>query len=73
MQQILNDEGLHNLKVVDKDHVATIVDGFKMIFSRDDQYSGQQGSGLAYFGSVSGDHRMIRAIADDIEMAFSLI
>jgi len=56
--------------IMDRDHVWTKVDGEKEVFTRNDVYSQQFGSGLAHFGPVYGDWRSIAAIADDIEEAF---
>tara|TARA_R110000868_G_scaffold344294_1_gene605274 strand:+ start:690 stop:929 length:240 start_codon:yes stop_codon:yes gene_type:complete len=58
---------------IDRDHVKTMVDGEMETFSRSDHYGGHPMSGLASFGPVQGDHRMIAAIAEDIQTAFSLI
>lgn len=61
------------IATIDRDHVKTMVDGEMEVFSRTDRYGGHPLSGLASFGPVQGDHRMIRAIADDIQTAFELI
>jgi hypothetical protein len=65
--------GMWWMEWVDNDHIAASVDGERTIFSRDDCYGGQAGSGVAYFGSVVGDHRMIAAIAEHVETAFQNI
>lgn len=72
-QDILDDAGMHHIQVIDKDNVSTFVDGEKTTFSRSDRYSGHPLSGFAYFGNVSGDHRMIQDIAENIRYAFSLM
>lgn len=61
------------MTVIDKDHVMCKVDGEDTIFSRSDEYGGHPRSGYAQFGSVSGDWRMIRSIADDIKAVFDLL
>jgi hypothetical protein len=58
---------------VDNDHVAAIVDGEREVFSRDDVFSAEPGSGLAYFGPVRGDWRMIQTIEEDVSSAFEFI
>lgn len=58
------------IKVIDRDHVETKVDGEWEVFSREHQFSQQFGSGLATFGPIMGDWRAIEAIADDIARAF---
>lgn len=73
LQKILNDAGFKHIKVISPYHLQAIVDNEKTIFSIDDSYSGHPLSGLAFFGSVYGDHSMIRAIAEDIEYCFNLI
>ena len=65
-QTALDNEGLGHITVIDKNQVDSFVGGKTEIFSRDDEYFGN------YFGNVSGDWRMIKAIADDIQYAFSL-
>lgn len=73
LQKILNDAGYKHIKVIDKNHVQTNIDGEQTIFSISDRYGGHPLSGWANFGPVGGDHRMIRAIAEDIEYCFNLI
>lgn len=58
---------------IDRDHVKTKVDGEMEVFSRSDRYAGHPLSGLASFGPVQGDWRMIETIASDIKAAFELI
>ena len=73
LQEILNDNGASHIKVIDKNHVSTIVDGEEEIFSRSDTYGGSMGSGWATFGPVGGDWRMIETIAEDIQYCFELM
>ena len=61
------------IATIDRDHVKTMVDGEMEVFSRTDHYSGHPMSGLASFGPVQGDWRMIEAISFDIRRAFELI
>jgi hypothetical protein len=73
MQKKVSGAGFRHFRVIDKDHVVTIVDEEETLFSRSDKYSGHPMSGLAYFGTIYGDHRMIQQIAEDVEQVFSLI
>jgi len=72
-QDTLNKNGLGHIKVLDNGQVTALVDGVETCFDREDAYAGMTGSGIASFGSVYGDWRMIAAIAEDIETAFGLI
>jgi len=47
-----------------------MVDGEYEIFRRSDQFGGHPMSGMAHFGPVSGDHRMIQEIASDVRAVF---
>lgn len=55
------------------DQIAAKVDGKWEVFSREDKYGGHPGSGLASFGSVCGDWRMISTIQQEIEWAFEIM
>lgn len=65
--------GMPWIKIINKDMVATRVDGELVIFDRSDRLSGHPMSGLASFGGVTGDHRAIAQIAEDITEAFNII
>jgi hypothetical protein len=73
MQQTLNENGMEHITVVNKNNVKTHVDGEETTFERSDELWMSNGSGLATFGSVAGDWRMIQAISEDITHAFGLI
>ena len=72
MQMILKNNNMGHLKVIDKDNIQVIVDGELVTFNRKDEHWGNT-SGLAHYGSVSGDWRMIHNLANDIGEAFNLI
>ena len=65
--------GMPHIYIVDRDHIQCLVDHEPEVFSRSDVYGGHPMSGLASFGPAQGDHRMIAAIAEDIEEAFRRI
>lgn len=73
MTQLKTVPGMEHLKIIDTDTIEAIVDGSEEPFSRSDRYSQMPGSGLAHFGPVTGDWRMIEAIADDIAEAFTRV
>ena len=73
LQKKLNDAGFRHIRVINKDTVETLVDGGPEIFTSSCQLGQQQGSGLAFFGPVFGDHRMIEALAEDIKESFKII
>ena len=73
LQKILNENGFSHIKVIDRDTVQAVVDGEKEIFSRSDRVTGEQMSGLRFYGSVYGDWRMIEQIAEDMEAVFNLL
>ena len=73
LQEILNASGMPHINVINKSSVWTMVDGEKEVFHADDEYGGHPLSGLASYGNVQGDHRMISAIAEDMQAAFELI
>lgn len=73
LQQILNKAGMANLTVIDEDTILAIVDDDPQLFHRCDKYGGHPLSGLASFGGIYGDHRMIQHIAEDITAAFNLL
>lgn len=73
LQKILNDNGASHIRVLDRNTLETTVDDELTVFYRNDTYGGHPLSGWATFGSMGGDHRMIRGIAEDIEAAFDLI
>lgn len=75
MQEIIdeNNSGEIPIWVIDEDNITTIVDDDEVTFNRHDGYGGRPLSGWATYGMVGGDHRMIRAIYDDMQTAFSLI
>lgn len=58
------------IEIIDRDHVRTLVDGDLEVFHRNHVYGGHPLSGLASFGPVQGDWRMIEVIADDVQAAF---
>lgn len=66
-------DGFPQFDFVSRDNVRAMVDGEYEIFSRSDRYGGHPMSGLAHFGPVSGDHRMIGAIASDVRAAFEAL
>ena len=73
LQKVLDENGFSYIGVIDKDTVQCLVDGELEVFKRDDVYSGHPLSGWANYGPVGGDHRMISAIADDMEEVFNLL
>ena len=70
VEELRSIEGMPHIKIVDNDHLSTMVDGEEMVFSRSDRYNHMPGSGLAHFGPATGDWRPIERIADDIRAAF---
>lgn len=73
LQQRLDDADATHIIAIDKDTVKCMVDDEWQVFTRFDAYSGHPLSGYAYYGPVSGDHRMIRQIAEDMETVFKLL
>ncbi len=73
LQAAVDYHGFEHITVLDLDTVQANVDGEPTVFTRDDAYGGHPMSGLASFGPMSGDHRMIRAIALDIKAVFEFI
>ena len=70
-QKKLNRNEYGHITVVDKDNVQAIVNEKMQNFNRNDKF--EDLGGLASFGDVVGDWRMIKAIADDVEYCFILI
>ena len=66
-------DGFPQFDIIDRDHVRTLVDGEPEVFSRKHRYSQMRGSGLAYFGPVVGDWRMISAIHGDVTELFATL
>lgn len=66
-------DGFPQFDVCDRNHVRALVDGEYEVFGRSDQYGGHPMSGLASFGPVQGDHRMIGAIASDVKEMFEAL
>ncbi len=73
LQEILNDNGFPHVVVIDEENVLVTVDDEPEIFNINDRVSGIPMSGLRYYGDIFGDHRMIDAIAEDIESVFELL
>lgn len=73
LQKILDANGFSHVRAIDVDHVAILVDGEEEFFNRDDEMTGQFGSGLAFYGLIYGDHRMIEHIYDDMQQVFELL
>lgn len=61
------------IRIIDRNTVSAVVDGDVEIFKRTDRYGAMFGSGLAQFGPVMGDWRMISNIAEDVRYVFDRI
>lgn len=73
VKDILIENGSTFIEIVDKDTIRAIIDGDWEVFNRADQYSGHPLSGFATYGSVSGDHRMISHIYNEMQELFALL
>lgn len=73
LQDKINEAGYPHVTVIDIDKVKCVVDDEMEVFHRTDVYSGHPMSGYANYGCIGGDHRMISAIAEDMETVFNLL
>lgn len=61
-------EGL--ISPIDWNHVRVKTDKGEVTVSSSDRYSGSAGSGMASYGAIQGDWRMIERIYEDVQEAF---